>query len=544
MALNMDTLAAAKKYTKDSVAGAGAVAGKPCQIQSITDITGGKRVTFLWVDNNGTSHTSTMDVMNGTKGDTGATGADGQDGAPGLGIKSVSINVSNHLIITYDDDSTEDAGEIPGAGSLTSLSDTNISNPSNDQILKYNAATGKWENGNGGSATIDELGDIADVNLNNLTDGQIIKWDSSSSKWINASLSIPSKTSDLTNDSNFVSDNDYVHTDNNYDDTAKTAVDGLSTVLNDKVDKSSVGTSGGVAELDNNGKVPSSQLPSYVDNVKEGYYKEADGKFYEESTYETEIPGEADKIYISVDTDIQYRWTGSAFSALGGALQLGETSSTAYRGDRGKTAYDFSQSPYESNPAMNGHASAGSSNSWSRGDHIHPSDSTKQDVMQVNSMPVPGAGYVGKNILQYKGTTTAQYTRGYFYECVTDGTTYEWQEVQVQEEPEDVYSTDERVVGTWIDGKPIYRKVVEFGALPNATSKDVAHGISNLDYIVSINTTAKYNTNYISIPYVDEKTLATSISISIRNTKIRILSGADQSMYTATVVIEYTKTTD
>ena len=106
------------------------------------------------------------------------------------------------------------------------------------------------------------------------------------------------------------------------------------------------------------------------------------------------------------------------------------------------------------------------------------------------------------------------------------------------------YSTDEIDTGkTWIDGKKIYRKVVEFGALPNATSKDVAHGISNLDYIVSINTTARYNTNYISIPYVDETTLANAISISIRNTKIRISSGANQSMYTATVVIEYTKTT-
>ena len=44
-------ISVAKKYTDDTVAGAGAVAGKPCQIQSITDITGGHRVTFLWVDN-------------------------------------------------------------------------------------------------------------------------------------------------------------------------------------------------------------------------------------------------------------------------------------------------------------------------------------------------------------------------------------------------------------------------------------------------------------------------------------------------------------
>ena len=109
------------------------------------------------------------------------------------------------------------------------------------------------------------------------------------------------------------------------------------------VPTSSVGTASGVAELDANGKVPSSQLPSYVDDVIEGYYKVADGKFYKESTYTTEIPGETGKIYISIDTNKSYRWTGSGFAEISSSLALGETSSTAYRGDRGKTAYDHSQ---------------------------------------------------------------------------------------------------------------------------------------------------------------------------------------------------------
>ena len=53
MSLSVETLAVARKYTDDSLAGAGAVAGVPCKIQSITAITGGNRVTFLWTDNNG-----------------------------------------------------------------------------------------------------------------------------------------------------------------------------------------------------------------------------------------------------------------------------------------------------------------------------------------------------------------------------------------------------------------------------------------------------------------------------------------------------------
>ena len=128
------------------------------------------------------------------------------------------------------------------------------------------------------------------------------------------------------------------------DGTSCSTLDEVVTALNTKkLNLSLKGAANGVAELDANGKVPSSQLPSYVDDVIEGYYNETDGKFYEESTYTTEITGEAGKIYISRDTAKTYRWSGSVFIVIAGDLALGETSSTAYRGDRGKTAYDHSQ---------------------------------------------------------------------------------------------------------------------------------------------------------------------------------------------------------
>lgn len=113
--ISFETLALAKKYTDDTVAGAGGLEGKPCQIESIEAITGGNRVTFLWEDNEGESHTSTMDVMNGVD------GTDGSDGSDGLGIKSVSVNGSNHLIVTYDDDTTKDAGAITVIGKVDSV---------------------------------------------------------------------------------------------------------------------------------------------------------------------------------------------------------------------------------------------------------------------------------------------------------------------------------------------------------------------------------------------------------------------------------------
>lgn len=104
------------------------------------------------------------------------------------------------------------------------------------------------------------------------------------------------------------------------------------------------GSADGLAELDSNGKVPSSQLPSYVDDVIEGYL--SGGKFYKESAHTTEISGESGKIYIDLSTEKTYRWSGSTFVVISETLALGETSSTAYRGDRGKIAYDHSQTAH------------------------------------------------------------------------------------------------------------------------------------------------------------------------------------------------------
>lgn len=104
------------------------------------------------------------------------------------------------------------------------------------------------------------------------------------------------------------------------------------------------GAAGGVAELDSNGKVPSEQLPSYVDDVIEGYV--SGGKLYKEAAHTTEITAESGKIYVDLATNKTYRWSGSALVEISASLALGETSSTAYRGDRGKTAYEHSQSAH------------------------------------------------------------------------------------------------------------------------------------------------------------------------------------------------------
>lgn len=119
---------------------------------------------------------------------------------------------------------------------------------------------------------------------------------------------------------------------------------------------SAKGTANGVAELDSSGKVPSSQLPSFVDDTIEGYLYNS--KWYKESAHTTEIAGETGKIYVDLSTNKTYRWSGSAFVEISASLALGETSSSAYRGDRGKVAYDHSQSTHARTDATKTEASS------------------------------------------------------------------------------------------------------------------------------------------------------------------------------------------
>lgn len=90
------------------------------------------------------------------------------------------------------------------------------------------------------------------------------------------------------------------------------------------------------------GVIDAVHLPSFVDDVIEGYY--SNSKFYKtkssDGVYATEITGESGKIYVNLNDNKTYRWSGSAYVVISETIALGETSTTAYRGDRGKTAYD------------------------------------------------------------------------------------------------------------------------------------------------------------------------------------------------------------
>ena len=90
---------------------------------------------------------------------------------------------------------------------------------------------------------------------------------------------------------------------------------------------------GSYATLDSSGHVPSSQLPSYVDDVIEGYY--SNGNFYSDSAKTKKITGEGGKIYTDLATNKTYRWGGTAWVEISKSLAIGETAGTAYDGAKG-----------------------------------------------------------------------------------------------------------------------------------------------------------------------------------------------------------------
>lgn len=109
------------------------------------------------------------------------------------------------------------------------------------------------------------------------------------------------------------------------------AYEAADTTLQNNINaiNNSKGVANGIATLDQNGLVPSSQLPSYVDDV------------IEVDTF-SNLPGtgESGKIYIVQDTNLTYRWSGTGYVEISKSLALGETSSTAYPGDKGKATTD------------------------------------------------------------------------------------------------------------------------------------------------------------------------------------------------------------
>lgn len=161
-------------------------------------------------------------------------------------------------------------------------------------------------------------------------------------------ISLPDNSSN-----NYFKGTSIVDAINKGDAAVKAQVDRLDTKIDDVNEdlqdfKALKGQPNGLAELDGNGKVPASQLPSYVDDVMDAYATYTVSptgvlqniQLYVDAEHETPIVGERDKIYVNVtpgEVSYQFRWSGSQWVHIdSNAIIIGDITGTAYDGGKGK----------------------------------------------------------------------------------------------------------------------------------------------------------------------------------------------------------------
>lgn len=161
-------------------------------------------------------------------------------------------------------------------------------------------------------------------------------------------ISLPDNSSN-----NYFKGTSIVDAINKGDAAVKAQVDRLDTKIDDVNEdlqdfKALKGQPNGLAELDGNGKVPASQLPSYVDDVMDAYATYTVSptgvlqniQLYADAEHETPIVGERDKIYVNItpgEVSYQFRWSGSQWVHIdSNAIIIGDITGTAYDGGKGK----------------------------------------------------------------------------------------------------------------------------------------------------------------------------------------------------------------
>ena len=167
----------------------------------------------------------------------------------------------------------------------------------------------------------------------------------------------------------------------NTSDLNKPVSNATQVALNNKLNYALKGVANGLAELDENGLVPTSQLPSFVDDVVE---------YSGISQFPAE--GQSGKIYVDLSDNKTYRWSGTTYVEISPSIALGNTSSTAFRGDYGQIAYThavnkgaaYASGLYKITTNAEGHV-------------ISATPVVKQDIVNL--------GFDGQRTLQINGQT-------------------------------------------------------------------------------------------------------------------------------------------
>jgi hypothetical protein len=173
-----------------------------------------------------------------------------------------------------------------------------------------------------------KLEELQNVLITSVANGNVLSYDGT--KWVNSTRLTTAETdiANIEDGTTIVAKANADKDGNEFDATYLKKTSASSTY----VPLSQKGQPNGVAPLGADNKILSIHLPGGVDDIKEFA-----------NFASLPLVGEASIIYVTLDTNIIYRWGGTSYVEISSSLALGETSSTAYRGDRGKIAYDHSQ---------------------------------------------------------------------------------------------------------------------------------------------------------------------------------------------------------
>lgn len=180
-------------------------------------------------------------------------------------------------------------------------------------------------------------------------------------------------------------------------------------------------------------------------------------------------------------------------------------------------------------------------NKW---ENVTPASGGNVDDVKVNGTSVVTNKVA--NITSYREVTQSQY-EALPDSKLSDGVLYAIKDggEGIEGYPPLIYSDEEREIGVWRDGKPLYQKTIDCGVFHSTGTKTVAHNISNLEFIAAYGGCGKYDSGeFLPIPFPQSSNaLNYQVKVYADNTNVIIMSNADDisQIY---ITLYYTKTTD
>ena len=454
----------------------------------------------------------------------------------------------------------------PTISSIDDISDVSITSPSDDQALVYDQTNSEWINKtittpiatastvgtvkpDGTSITVDGSGtisattpvissidDISDVNITTPTDGQILAYDQANSEWVNedAPSSIPDGGTTgqvLSKHSNTDKDVEWAPIPNKA--ISQSDFDALSQSEKDNGTAYYIYDSDGVVSKTVMGYTPIGTVISVMGNHAPLHYLICDGTTYNITDY----PELADYFEDEFGTKNHFGGDGTTTFAVpdlqGEFLRGAGTNSHTNQGSGANVGVhqDATEIPFIN--TVDGYINV----------HTNPTTQSN-DVVNADF----NIGTV-KRYTWVQGTRAGESSASYSYTSRPTNTSvlYCIATKNIYTNPENIYSTNESVVGRWIDGKPLYQKTIDCGTGPKNTYKRVAHNISNIEFVTDVKGigTAVHDYSY-PIPVPSHYNLNYSLQVSVDSTNITLDTGngADYSGQQCYITIQYTKTTD